>query len=94
MIVLTLSGLGEFTVPAYLAGMFVFSKADARINVPSAGAITLPKPTRATFGWLLIAAGAFVALQQVTSIPTALLAGIAAVVLGINVVLRHSDQDD
>ena len=94
MVVLTLNGLGEFTIPAYLAGMFVFSKADGRPSAPSARALTVPKPTRATLGWGLIAAGAFVALQQVTSIPTALLAGIAAVVLGINIVLRHSDQDD
>ena len=94
MIVLTLSGLAGFTIPAYLIGMFVFGNAAGQVSLPSMPSVSLPTPTRATLGWALVAVGAFVALQQLTFIPTALLAGIAAVVIGINLVLRHSDSDD
>ena len=93
MIVLTLSGLAGFTIPAYLIGMFVFGNS-AGVTLPSMSSASLPKMSRATLGWALIAVGAFVALQQLSWIPTALLAGIAAVVIGINLVLRHSDRDD
>jgi phage shock protein PspC (stress-responsive transcriptional regulator) len=37
MIVLTLSGLAGFTIPAYIAGMFVFSQAGGNVSLPSMG---------------------------------------------------------
>ena len=94
MIVLTLSGMAGFTIPAYIAGMFVFSQAGGNVNLPSMSSISVPQVSRATLGWALVAVGAFVTLQQLSWIPTVLLAGIAAVVIGINLVLRHSDQDE
>ena len=94
MVVCTLGGLAGFTIPAYIAGMFVFGKTNGDLNMPSFRSVPVPKASKSTLGWALIAVGAFIALQQLSWIPTALLAGIAAVVIGINLVLRHSDSDD
>ena len=82
--------VGFFVVPAYFVTGCLLGKAPRHGGFSRAPRVR--RSSRSTLGWLLVAVGAFFVLRALDPwIDTRLVLGLAAVVIGINVLVRRDD---
>ena len=82
--------VGFFVVPAYFITGCLLGKAP-RHGFQGSG-LRVRRSTRSSLGWLLVVGGAFLLLRALDPwIDTKLVLGLAAVVIGINVLIRRED---
>lgn len=83
------SGIGVL-VPAYFALMIFLPKSYVPTRVRTS-APRLPKLKTSMGGWLLLGLGTWILLEQVDWINVKLVAALALIALGVNLVVRKSD---
>jgi hypothetical protein len=82
--------VGFIAVPAYFITGCLLGKGPRHGGFPRAPRVR--RSSRSSLGWLLVALGAFLVLRALDPwIDTRLVLGLAAVVIGINVLVRRDD---